>query len=224
MAQPLQIYFAGANEFDRSREDGGRMKRLQATAKIFFLFFVFSIALEAQSIYELPAGTRIRVRMDNEINSKVSSVDDTFTMKIAEPVIVREIIVLPVGTVIEGRVTRVTTAASGGKDGEMEVKFETLLLTDGARRRIEGVLVNPLKAEKSSPAVNVLTIAGGAALGAIVGAVSGADNGALIGAGIGAGAGTGAVYLRKGRDVRIKADEKFEIELTKNVILPVQDF
>ena len=200
------------------------MKHLQAATQIAFLFFAFSVVIKAQSIYELPAGTRIRVQMDNEINSKVSSVDDTFTMKIAEPVIVREVIVLPVGTVIEGRVLRVKPAAVGGQGGEMEVEFETLRLEDGAKREIEGILVNPLKAERKSPVGSVLTIVGGAALGAIVGAVSQADNGALIGAGVGAGVGTGAAYLRKGKEVRIKADEKFEIELTKNVILPVRDF
>ena len=85
-------------------------------------------------------------------------------------------------------------------------------------------MVNPLKAESSSPTANVLTVAGGTAIGAILGAVSKADSGALIGAGIGAGAGGVIAYLKKGKDVKIKADEKFEIEITKNVILPVKDF
>ena len=45
--------------------------------KIFALFSVFflnSILINAQSIYELPSGTKIRVQMDNEISSKVSNV------------------------------------------------------------------------------------------------------------------------------------------------------
>ena len=37
---------------------------------LFFLFFVNSIFIKAQSIYELPSGTKIRVQMDNEISSK----------------------------------------------------------------------------------------------------------------------------------------------------------
>ena len=189
-----------------------------------FLLFAFSVVIEAQSIYELPAGTKIRVQMDNEINSKVSSVDDTFTTVIAEPVVIREAVVLPVGTIIEGRVMRVKRASYAGQNGEMEVKFETLRLVDEKKREIEGNLVNPLKAEQSSQARNILTVFGGAAIGEAVGAVSKAKSGALIGAGIGAGVGTAAVYLQKGKDVRIKADEKFEIELTRNVILPVQDF
>ena len=192
----------------------------------FSLLFVSFISAPAQSdtsIYQLQSGTKIRVQMDNEINSKVSSKDDTFTVKISEPLKVRESIVLPVGTVIEGRVTKVERASSGGKTGNLEISFETLQLANGEKRKIEGVLVNDLKIESSQTA-NVLTIIGGTAIGGIVGAVSKADNGALIGAGIGAGAGTGIAFFRKGKDVKIRTDEEFEIKLTRNVNLPVQDY
>ena len=85
------------------------------------------------------------------------------------------------------------------------------------------MLVKELKV-KSSNTPKVLTILGGTALGGILGSVSNKDNGALIGAGIGAGAGTGVAFLIKGKDVKIKSDAKFEIELTKEVTLPVQDY
>lgn len=196
------------------------------STKIFALFsllFLNSIFINAQTVYELPPGTKIRVQMDNEINSKISSVNDTFTMKISEPLKVRETVVLPIGTIIEGRVTEVRRASIGRKNGSLSVSFEMLRLAGGEKREIKGVLVNQLKAE-SSPAANVLTVAGGTALGAIFGSVSKAENGALLGAVIGTGAGAGAAFLRKGKDVRIKADEEFEIELTRNVTLPVQDY
>jgi len=199
------------------------------TTKVFAFFsllFVNFISAPAQSdtsIYQLQTGTKIRVQMDNEINSKVSSVDDTFTVKISGPLKVRESVVLPVGTVIEGRVTKVERASSGGKNGSLEISFETLWLANGEKQKIEGVLVNDLKIESSQTA-NVLTIIGGAAIGGIVGAISKADSGALIGAGIGAGAGTGIAFFRKGRDVKIRTDEEFEIKLTRNVNLPVQDY
>lgn len=197
------------------------------TTKIFaflFLFFASCLSLNAQdSIYRLDAGTRIRVQMDNGISSEVSSVNDTFTTTIVEPVKVRETIVLPVGTVIEGRITQVERAAGGGKGGKLSVKFEKILFENGEKREIEGVLTNELKAE-SSQKTNILAIVGGAGLGALLGAVSKAENGALIGAGIGAGAGTGVALARKGKNVRIKTDEKFEIQLTKQVTLPVLDY
>jgi hypothetical protein len=192
----------------------------------FSLFFAIFISVNAQtnsSIYQLPAGTKIRVRMDNEINSKVSSENDTFVVKTSEPLKVRESVVLPIGTLIEGRITKVKRAAFGRENGTLEVIFETLQSSDGTKQKIEGVLVNQLTAESSSTAT-ALTIAGGTALGGIIGAVSKAQTGALIGAGIGAGAGTSIAFLRKGKDLRIRTDEEFEIELKKDVTLPVRDY
>jgi hypothetical protein len=199
------------------------------TTKVFaffsllFVIFILANAQTDSSIYQLQSGTKIRVRMDNEINSKVSSENDTFTAKISEPLKVRESVVLPIGTIIEGRVTKVRRAALGGKSGSLEVSFESLRSLDGTKQRIEGALVNRLTAESSSTET-AMTIAGGTALGGIIGAVSKTQNGALIGAGIGAGAGTGIAFLRKGKDVKIKTDEEFEIELTKDVTLPVEDY
>jgi len=212
------------------REDGGHMNFWLEKTKIFaliflsFLFFAsFSLIKSQDSIYQLQSGTKIRLRMETEINSKVSSAGDTFITKIAKPVVVRETIVLPVGTVIEGRVTKVEPAAIGGQSGKMEVVFESLRFADGVKRSIEGELINELKAASIQKS-NILTIIGGAAFGAIFGAVSKTENGALIGAGIGAGAGTSVAVLRKGKNVRIKSDEEFEIELKKAVSLPVQDY
>lgn len=194
-------------------------------AFIFLLFvnFTFLNAQTDSSIYQLQAGTIMRLQMDNEINSKVASVNDTFTTTLTVPVKVQEMVVLPVGTVIEGRVTKVKRASYGGRGGSLEVSFQTLQLLNGGKRGIEGVLVTKLKAETSQTA-NVLTILGGTALGGIVGAVSRSQNGSLIGAGVGAGAGTSVAFLRKGSDVKIRAAEEFEIKLTKNVNLPVQDY
>jgi hypothetical protein len=192
-----------------------------------FLFFANSISANAQtesaSANELQAGTKIRVRMDNEINSKVSSADDTFTVTITEPVRVGETVVLPIGTVIEGRITKVNRAAIGGKNGSLALSFDTLRLANGEKREMIGVLLNQLTAESSQTA-NVLTVIGGTAIGAVFGTVSKAQNGALIGAALGTGAGAGVAFLKKGKDVRIKADEEFEIELTKTIVLPVRDY
>lgn len=201
------------------------LMKTKVFAFIFTLFanFILVNAQTDSSIYQLSAGTTLRVRMDNEINSKVASVNDTFTMTLAAPITAQQTILLPVGTVIEGRVTKVRRAAYGGKNGSLEVSFQTLRLVNGQKREIEAVLVNQSNTE-SSPVTNVLTILGGTAIGGIVGATSKADNGALIGAGIGAGAGTGIVFLRKGKDVSLKTDKDFEIKILKNVNLPVQDF
>ncbi|CAN5356816.1 hypothetical protein BH10ACI1_BH10ACI1_25330 [soil metagenome] len=188
-----------------------------------FLFFVNFISINAQTIYELPAGTKIRVRMDNEINSKVSSVNDTFTTVISEPVTVRDAVVVPIGAIISGRIIKVKRASTGKKNGSLTLAFELLRFETGEKREIDGILVNQLTV-KSSPIKDILSVLGGTAIGAILGGVSRSGSGAVIGAAVGTGAGAGAVFLQKGKDVSIKANEEFEIELPKNVTLPVRDY
>lgn len=205
-------------------------KRLTAVfAPIFFLLFINNVSFFAQvgdsgsSVYDLQPDTKIKVRNATEINSKSFGVGDTFIVKVAEPLEIRNVVVLPAEVIIEGRITEVKRASSANKNGDLQVVFETLRFEDGTKLNIEGVLVNQLKAE-SSNTPTILAIIGGTAIGAIIGAVTGSDSGTLIGAGLGAGAGTGTALLRKGKDVRIERDEVFEIKLTKKVTLPARDF
>lgn len=165
----------------------------------------------------------MRVRMDNEINSKVSSVNDTFTATVLKPVMVRGAAILPAGAIIEGRIVEVKSASAGNKNGSFKVKFETLRLPTGAKRTIDADLAN-VDFKKSSSFFSTIAIVSSTAVGAILGTVAGSGRGALIGAGLGAGAGTSAAFLKKGKEARIKADEEFGIRLNKEVTLPVEDY
>lgn len=195
------------------------------TAGLLLLIFANFLFVSAQvdSIYRLPAGTRIKVRLETELNSKVSSVNDTFKAFVVRPVVNRETVVLPAGTEIEGRVTVVSRAKSGGKNGRLDIVFEWLRLSKDAKREIDGVLITKLRAD-SATGLNVLSLIGGTATGALIGGLAMSGKGALIGAGIGAGTGTGILLLRKGKEMRISKEEEFEIELKKEVVLPVLDY
>ena len=200
---------------------------------VFVVRFTFSLVLlfaladyvmaQPDSIYRLPAGTRIKLKMDAEINSKVSSINDTFIARISEPVLNRESVVLPVGTIVEGRVVAVSPAAYRGRNGHLELRFETIRFGDEVERAILGELVNPLDKPANGKATG-LTILGGTAIGGAIGAASGEGTNALLGAGIGAGAGTAIAFLRKGKQARIRTGEEFEIVLKRDVTLPVSDF
>ncbi len=192
---------------------------------VFLLIFVISSITVAQddSIYRIKAGTKVRLKMDSGISSDVASVDDTFTATVSEPVSVRGSIVLPTGIVFEGRVLEVSDASNGGHNGVLKLLFEKIRLDNGQDRQIDAALVTELKSD-SSKAVSFISILGGAALGAVIGSASKVDKGTLIGSAVGAGAGTGFALLRKGKDVRIKTGEEFDIELRKDVVLPVRDF
>lgn len=212
------------------REDGGQdMSSIISYTKVFavstLIFLSSFLVATAQpgSIYTLPVGKRIRVKMDTEINSRAASVNDTFFVTIAEAVSNRGAVVIPLGTRIDGRVEKASPAGFGNADGRLEVIFDRLRLNLDSALPIEGRLVKPLRAP-SRGVFAFLLIAGSAAAGAIIGSVADIENGTAIGAAIGAGAGAGGVLIKKGRDVRIRTDEVFEIELKKELVLPAREF
>ena len=193
-----------------------------AVLLLIFANFIF-VPSQDDSIYRIKAGTKILLRMDSEINSKVASTGDTFTATSVNPVSVRGSVTLTTGTVFEGRVVKVCTSSSGGQNGELQLAFVTMRLDRGQERQIDGVLVNNLKAG-SARTFSAISILGGTIVGAVFGSLLKADSGLLVGAATGAGVGTTIALLRKGKNVRIKSGEEFEIELKKDVILPVLDY
>lgn len=223
MARSLQLLFAAS----KLKLGGGWIRKPHpstsylALAFLSVLIFANAGLAQADSIYRLPAGTRISVRLDAELSSRVASVNDTFLAMVAKPVVVRETVVVPEDTVLEGRVTKVSRAAGGLKNGKLDVVFETLRISR-TERRIEAEIVTAFT-PPSSGTVDAISILGGTIVGALVGSRSSAS-GALIGAGVGAGAGSGIALLRKGKEMKIPKGEEFEIELKKEVVLPVLDY
>lgn len=200
-----------------------RCTKVFAIPLMLFVNFLSVDSANAQGdpIYRLPAGTKITLTIDAELSSKVASVNDTFTSTVAKAISVENVVVLPFGAVIEGRVVKVSSAGYGGKNGLMQVHFESIRFADNRSRMIDGSLVRELMPD-SAAAANIFSIFGGTAAGALIGAASKTQSGALIGAGIGAGAGTAAALIKKGKDVRIRTEQEFEIELKSEVTLPAE--
>jgi hypothetical protein len=210
------------------------MRSKLGTAKVFallILFFVIGHPIRAQmpresasqtdSIYRIPIGTHIRLRMEGEISSKFSTVNDTFLARVALPVVIRDVTVLPAGTLVEGRIVEASPAGIGSRNGRIDVRMETLKFSDEVNRSIDGVPIEPFKPKRSN---RWFPVVGGSILGAAVGFAVGSAPGAVIGAGIGGGIGAGAGYSRKGSNVGLKDDQVFEIVLKKEVVLPVLDY
>lgn len=163
---------------------------VRPTVLLTLVIFANSVYLTAQRdlTYRLPAGTRIRLKMDVEVSSKFASVNDTFIASVVAPVIINETVVLPAGSVIEGRVTRVERAGHAGRDGKLNVVFESLKLSYGTRK-INGALTENMFSEQASKFFLLSFL--------------------------------DAIAFRKGSEARIKKDQEFQIELKKEVILPV---
>ncbi|HMQ04995.1 MAG TPA: hypothetical protein PKD26_13835 [Pyrinomonadaceae bacterium] len=197
-------------------------------AKIFaiqFLIFANFLNTDAQLGLNarLPAGTRITMNMDSEISSKRAAVNDTFTSTVIEPIRDGNAVLLPYGTVIEGRVVGVERPGYGRQNGRLQVRFESIQFPNRPWRPMQGSLVKEVTTETNGSTLLISSLAG-SATGGLIGAVAGGEPGAVIGAGIGAGAGAAIGLLRKGKDVFIKTNEKFEIVLNADLPLPVSDY
>jgi hypothetical protein len=180
----------------------------------------------------VPAGKRIRVRMNDTISSKSAKAGDTFTVTVVEPVYASNgAVVIPEGSEIIGRVDAVQKAQKGGKPGTIDTSFIQLVLPNGTKRAINGSLTELVSDDAKSDSEGtasgdrmkhrkVIFIGGGGAGGAILGAAIGGGKGALIGGLIGAGGGFLGEKLTKGEEAEVKAGTEFGVYLNRSIALP----
>ena len=197
-----------------------------AVLSLIFVSFSSTAALFAKSYddpyYLLRAGKRMKMKLDAPVNSRFSSVDDTFIAVLTEPVRNGGRIVLNEGVRIEGRIVRVKPNGPLGKGGELDVEFFRIIFDGGDSRRISGKLAKPLKA-KSKQSWQLASFIGGTLGGVLIGALAGGGKTAAIGGGIGAAAGGGTAAAINGDDVGINAGDQFEVILQQDVTLPFDE-
>lgn len=182
--------------------------------------------------YTVEAGKRLRVRMNDRLESKTSKIGDRFAVTVTEPVYSNTgVIVIPVGSELTGRVDAVKPAVKGGRVGEIDVSFVQLKLPNGVMRQINGSLSDlsedAAKSDNEGTASGdkmkhrkAIFIGGGGAGGAILGAAIGGGKGALISGLLGAGAGLLGERMTKGEDVEVKPGAEFSVHLNRSVSLP----
>lgn len=198
-----------------------RGTKVFAVLSLIFASFIVANA-QTDSAYILRAGMRIHLEMLDPIGSSFSRAGDTFRATVVRPTVNKGIVVLPVGTIVEGRISKVVDASHLGRGGEIEAVFETIRFRTGEVRRIDGRFAKPLR-EKPARTRNVISIVGGTLGGALIGSLTGSRNGILIGAGVGALAGTGTAVAMTGKNAGFQAGDEFEIELKSDVTLPIRE-
>ena len=166
--------------------------------------------------YTLPENQYIRLRLNSTVGSEISRAGDRFTATVITPVYASGVEVIPAGATVEGRVATVVAARTRGRQGQLSLTFDKLLLPDGTSKQLTGDLteVQDQKAGdvdsessvkgRSSDDRNVKYVGGGGIGGAILGGVIGGGKGAAIGGAIGAGAGVAGVLLTKGNEVTLR--------------------
>lgn len=173
--------------------------------------------------YRIPKGTKLSLSMEVEVNTSSAAKNDTFVARLAENFIRDGVVLLPKGTKFEGTVAETQSAGIGSRDGKITFEIDKLWIGNEIRRSVSSKMLTKFKPE-SRRTLDILSFAGGTLAGAFIGYASGANNGALIGGAIGAGLGGGTLAVRKGRELRIKQGQKFDIELTEDLLLPAMEY
>jgi hypothetical protein len=175
----------------------------------------------------VPAGTALMVRLDTTLATFSNRVGDPFRGSLAEPVVVNGQTVIPVGAIVEGRVTKVSEPRRISGKPTIGILPEAVILPTGERYYLDATLIDT--SIKDSDVNNEGQFKGsghdrkdtiiqgaGTASGMLVGGLVGGPVGIAVGGAIGAGATTGH-WLAKHRSAVIPKGTQLTLELNRAI-------
>jgi len=167
----------------------------------------------------LPAGTELRVRLDQDLGSKISQAGDNFPATVADDVMVNGQVVIPKGARADGTVIDAKPLGKFKGGAFLSVRLERVHTNWGsypvATSSIE-------RAEQGKGKRTAVFAGGGAGFGALVGALAGGGKGAAIGALAGAGAGTAGGAFTGNKQIVLPAETLLTFRLENSVRITEQ--
>jgi hypothetical protein len=167
---------------------------------------------------EIPAGTTIRVRMIDPVNSSVNKTGEVFHASLEYPLVVNNEPVVPKGADVYIRLTRASSA--GSVSGRSELHLELVKL-DYAGRSYSLVSSTSSVVGGSKGKKTATSVGAGAVIGSIIGAIAGGGRGAAIGAGVGAAGGGVYAASTKGEQVKVPAETLLDFKLEQAATITV---
>jgi len=180
--------------------------------------------------------TKAKIIMQSRLSSKLSEPGDPISAVLDEPIYVNGQLVLPRGTEFLGRVTQVTPAKRGQKQGSIGIAFERIALSWGEEpvsvvvtaiddwdkneklnADDEGKVKGGHRGDATARNVERGVVIGGAGTGVVV--LSG--GGGAAGAGALGGGMLAGLLLTKGGEVVVNPGAIFRVKFVKSVTLPV---
>jgi hypothetical protein len=195
------------------------------------LMVLFSVALMAASLAAqtsappVPAGTALMVRLETTLATFSNKPGDPFRGSLTQPVVINGQTLLPAGTVVEGRVTKVSEPRRISGKPTIAILPEAVILPSGERFYLNATLT-----DTNIPGTDVnsegqfkgeghdrrdqLEAGGGTAGGMLIGGLAGGPVGVLVGGAIGAGA-TTTHWLIRHRSAILPAGTELTLELNR---------
>jgi hypothetical protein len=179
----------------------------------------------AQNNVSLPAGTSVKVRLENALSTTSSKNGDTFSGRVTEAVLLDGKPVIPVGATVQGRVTQVSEPRRIAGKPTISMFPETLIMPSGDRFMLNATLVDTSLRDgtsvndegqfkgKGHEGTDVTQIGIGTGGGLLVGGLIGGVKGMLIGGAVGATV-TVVHWLSKKNSATLPAGTELVMELS----------
>ena len=178
---------------------------------------------------ELREGTLLRVKIGETLATDKTVPGTRFTATVTEAIERNGRVIIPVGAILEGRVTEVHGGRRISGAALMHLETNDVTLPDGTHYIVHAQLIDTGKGEfnvnnegtlkrKDHPKETLAIVGGVTGAGAVTGAMIGGGVGAVVGAGIGAGVST-IIWLKQDRQATLPKDELLVFSLTTPMIL-----
>jgi type IV secretion system protein VirB10 len=194
-------------------------------AALFLLPVIVLAQGQAAGEMLLEKGTRITLQLNDHLSTRLSKEGHAFTAIVTAPVVVRDRVVIPKGSVVAGSVTHVQRPGRFRGKAVMNLLFESVRIPGKSPLPIVASLlrVDPEGNTGTEGAItgegsgrkDAGTVAKPGLAGAGIGGLIGGGKGAAIGAGIGAAAGLGTVFSTRGKDLEVRRGSTMEIVLDR---------
>ena len=183
---------------------------------------------------EIPPGAHLLLRMVNSVNTRSAQEGDYVYLNTASPISVNGQIIVPVGSYVQGVVSRSKRSGRVTGRAELGIRLETLTLAGGQMLKFSPHLNSvdggeseqsvdrrestiQQKGEKLHDAGRIAILAGtGASIGGIA---DRSFQGAGIGAGAGSAVGLATVLLSRGKEVELRQGTTLDVVFDRPVAI-----
>ena len=174
----------------------------------------------------------INMTVSQVLDGSLSLEGDEFFAEVTSDVIGDKGVIIPKGSIAHGTIVQTAEAKRLGRNGYMDLSFDTLTTPDGREIPIEGKMSTRLHPVKEAAKI-VATDVGYTAAGGVVGGLFAvqalgieaaiASHGYTVagGAAIGGAVGLGMSLYRKGKNVLIAPGDEIKVRILSSVELPV---
>ncbi len=170
-----------------------------------------ALGREPRLVVTVPSGTRLRLALEQPLNSATARAGDAFSAESTSPVRIEGVEAVPSGVRFHGSVREAARAKDSEGRGRMTLVLESVELPDAGSVSLSTrplVLRAPTQKKKDAGIVGGL-----AAAGAVVGGLIGGKGGALGGAVVGGAAGVAVVTTDDGREITLGSRAALSVEV-----------